>query len=178
MTLVAQRLATIKASPTLAITAKAAKLKSEGKDIIGLGAGEPDFDTPQHIKDAAVAALNKGLTKYTPAGGRVQLAVRPAPNSVVITVTDSLRADYPIGLSFTGAAAAGACCATGPLFVPHRVKLGAVSGISSGCCWTTSARRPASTRCTTNRHGSGPCSSERQTSPGRRSTPVWGLPRS
>ncbi len=69
MSLVAQRLAAIKASPTLAITAKAAKLKSEGKDIIGLGAGEPDFDTPQFIKDAAVTALNKGLTKYTPAGG-------------------------------------------------------------------------------------------------------------
>ena len=63
MSLVAQRLAAIKASPTLAITAKAAKLKSEGKDIIGLGAGEPDFDTPQFIKDAAVSALNKGLTK-------------------------------------------------------------------------------------------------------------------
>jgi aspartate aminotransferase len=69
MSLVAQRLAAIKASPTLAITAKAAKLKSEGKDIIGLGAGEPDFDTPQFIKDAATAALAKGLTKYTPAGG-------------------------------------------------------------------------------------------------------------
>ena len=73
MSLVAQRLAAIKASPTLAITAKAAKLKSEGKDIIGLGAGEPDFDTPQFIKDAAVAALNKGLTKYTPAGGTASL---------------------------------------------------------------------------------------------------------
>lgn len=73
MSLVAQRLAAIKASPTLAITAKAAKLKAEGKDIIGLGAGEPDFDTPQFIKDAAVAALNKGLTKYTPAGGTASL---------------------------------------------------------------------------------------------------------
>ena len=73
MSLVADRLAAIKASPTLAITAKAAKLKSEGKDIIGLGAGEPDFDTPQYIKDAAVAAMNKGLTKYTPAGGTASL---------------------------------------------------------------------------------------------------------
>lgn len=59
----------IKPSPTLAVTARAAKLKSEGKDIIGLGAGEPDFDTPQHIKDAAITAINKGFTKYTPVGG-------------------------------------------------------------------------------------------------------------
>jgi len=73
MSLVADRLSAIKASPTLAITAKAAKLKSEGKDIIGLGAGEPDFDTPQYIKDAAIAAMNKGLTKYTPAGGTASL---------------------------------------------------------------------------------------------------------
>ncbi|MDE2310637.1 MAG: pyridoxal phosphate-dependent aminotransferase [Betaproteobacteria bacterium] len=63
------RVQAIKPSPTLAVTARAAKLKAEGKDIIGLGAGEPDFDTPQHIKDAAIGAINKGLTKYTPVGG-------------------------------------------------------------------------------------------------------------
>ena len=63
------RVQAIKPSPTLAVTARAAKLKAEGKDIIGLGAGEPDFDTPQHIKDAAIAAINKGLTKYTAVGG-------------------------------------------------------------------------------------------------------------
>ncbi len=63
------RVQTIKPSPTLAVTARAAKLKAEGKDIIGLGAGEPDFDTPQHIKDAAIAAINKGQTKYTAVGG-------------------------------------------------------------------------------------------------------------
>lgn len=63
------RVQTIKPSPTLAVTARAAKLKAEGKDIIGLGAGEPDFDTPQHIKDAAIAAINQGLTKYTAVGG-------------------------------------------------------------------------------------------------------------
>ena len=73
MSLVAARLAAIKPSPTLAISARAARLKSEGKDIIGLGAGEPDFDTPQFIKDAAIAAIGKGLTKYTPAGGTVTL---------------------------------------------------------------------------------------------------------
>ena len=56
-------------SPTLAITAKANALKAQGKDIIGFGAGEPDFDTPQNVKDAAVAALAAGDTKYTPSSG-------------------------------------------------------------------------------------------------------------
>ena len=68
-----KRVQLIKPSPTLAVTARAAKLKSEGKDIIGLGAGEPDFDTPQHIKDAAINAINKGFTKYTPVGGTPSL---------------------------------------------------------------------------------------------------------
>ena len=64
-----KRVQAIKPSPTLAVTARAARLKAEGKDIIGLGAGEPDFDTPQHIKDAAIEAINKGFTKYTAVGG-------------------------------------------------------------------------------------------------------------
>ncbi len=63
------RVQSIKESPTLAITAKAAKYKLEGRPIIGLAAGEPDFDTPQHIKDAAIAAINAGYTKYTPVSG-------------------------------------------------------------------------------------------------------------
>ena len=68
-----KRVLAIKPSPTLAVTARAAKLKAEGKDIIGLGTGEPDFDTPQHIKDAAIAAINKGFTKYTAVGGTPSL---------------------------------------------------------------------------------------------------------
>ncbi len=68
-----KRAQAIKPSPTLAVTARAARLKAEGKDIIGLGAGEPDFDTPQHIKDAAIAAINKGFTKYTAVGGTPSL---------------------------------------------------------------------------------------------------------
>ncbi len=56
-------------SPTLAITAKANQMKADGIDVIAFGAGEPDFDTPQHIKDAAVDALAKGFTKYTPSAG-------------------------------------------------------------------------------------------------------------
>ncbi len=63
------RVQAIKESPTLAITAKAAKYKAEGRPIIGLAAGEPDFDTPQHIKDAAKAAIDAGYTKYTPVSG-------------------------------------------------------------------------------------------------------------
>ena len=63
------RVQAIKESPTLAVTARAARLKAEGRDIIGLGAGEPDFDTPQHIKDAAKKAIDDGFTKYTPVGG-------------------------------------------------------------------------------------------------------------
>lgn len=64
-----QRAQAIKPSPTLAVTARAAAMKAAGHDIIGLGAGEPDFDTPQHIKDAAIDALKKGYTKYTPVDG-------------------------------------------------------------------------------------------------------------
>lgn len=68
-----KRVQAIKPSPTLAVAARAAKLKAEGRDIIGLGTGEPDFDTPQHIKDAAIAAINKGFTKYTAVGGTPSL---------------------------------------------------------------------------------------------------------
>ncbi len=68
-----RRVQNIKPSPTLAVAAKAAKLKAEGKDIIGLGVGEPDFDTPQHIKDAGIAAIHAGFTKYTAVGGTPSL---------------------------------------------------------------------------------------------------------
>ena len=68
-----RRVQAIKPSPTLAVTARAATLKAEGRDIIGLGAGEPDFDTPQHIKDAAIDAINRGFTKYTAVDGTPSL---------------------------------------------------------------------------------------------------------
>ncbi len=67
------RAQSIKPSPTLAVTARAAELRAAGKDIIGLGAGEPDFDTPEHIKAAAIEALKKGQTKYTAVDGTVEL---------------------------------------------------------------------------------------------------------
>jgi aspartate aminotransferase len=67
--ILASRLSQIKPSPTMAITALAAELKAAGRDVIGLAAGEPDFDTPDHIKAAAIAAINRGETKYTAADG-------------------------------------------------------------------------------------------------------------
>ena len=67
------RISAIKPSPTLAITAKANALKAEGRDIIGFGAGEPDFDTPINIKMAAIKAIEEGFTKYTPVDGIVEL---------------------------------------------------------------------------------------------------------
>ncbi len=73
MTTLASRLSRIKPSPTIAVTTKAAELKAAGKDVIGLGAGEPDFDTPEHIKKAAIDAITKGDTKYTPVGGTAAL---------------------------------------------------------------------------------------------------------
>ena len=85
-----KRVQAIKPSPTLAVTARAASLKAEGKDIIGLGAGEPDFDTPQHIKDAGIAAINNGQTKYTAVGGT------PALKQAVI---DKFKRDN--GLEYT-----------------------------------------------------------------------------
>ena len=68
-----KRVQKVKPSPTLAVTARAAKLKAEGKDIIGLGAGEPDFDTPLHIADAGVEAIRKGMTRYTAVDGTAEL---------------------------------------------------------------------------------------------------------
>jgi len=63
------RVQSIKPSPTLAVTARAAAMRAAGKDIVGLGAGEPDFDTPEHIKQAAIKAINDGFTKYTAVDG-------------------------------------------------------------------------------------------------------------
>ena len=67
------RVQAVKPSPTLAITARAAALRAEGKDVIGLGAGEPDFDTPEHIKEAARKAIADGKTKYTAVDGTPSL---------------------------------------------------------------------------------------------------------
>jgi aspartate aminotransferase len=70
---VSRRAQRVKPSPTLAVTALAARLKAEGKDVIGLGAGEPDFDTPAHIAAAGVQAINSGFTRYTNVDGIPEL---------------------------------------------------------------------------------------------------------
>lgn len=73
MAFIADALSRIKPSATIAVSQKARELKAAGRDVIGLGAGEPDFDTPQNIKDAAIAAIQRGETKYTPVAGIPQL---------------------------------------------------------------------------------------------------------
>lgn len=70
---VSKKIAQISPSPTLAITAKAKKMQAEGINVIGFGAGEPDFDTPSHIKESAKQALDRGFTKYTPTSGIKEL---------------------------------------------------------------------------------------------------------
>jgi len=66
---VSRRVQRVKPSPTLAVTARAARLKAQGKDVIGLGAGEPDFDTPEHIAQAGIDAIRAGFTRYTNVDG-------------------------------------------------------------------------------------------------------------
>src|SRR4030081_3313484 len=73
MAFLSEALARIKPSATVAVTEKARVLKAAGRDIIGLGAGEPDFDTPENIKEAAIAAIRKGDTKYTVVDGTMAL---------------------------------------------------------------------------------------------------------
>ena len=73
MSILASALGRIKPSATIAVTDLARRLKAAGRDVIGLGAGEPDFDTPDHIKEAAIAAIRKGQTKYTAIDGTPEL---------------------------------------------------------------------------------------------------------
>jgi aspartate aminotransferase len=73
MTILSKRAQGLKPSPTLAITAKAKAMQAEGIKVVSFGAGEPDFDTPENIKRAAIKAIEEGFTKYTPAGGIVEL---------------------------------------------------------------------------------------------------------
>jgi aspartate aminotransferase len=73
MGIIADRLSRIKPSPTVAVSNKAAEMKAAGEDVIGLGAGEPDFDTPEHIKQAAIDAMAAGKTKYAPVAGIAEL---------------------------------------------------------------------------------------------------------
>ena len=80
MSIVSNSLKRIKPSPTIAVTSKAREMRAVGKDVIGLGAGEPDFDTPDNIKEAAIQAIKRGDTKYTAVDGTPTLK-RPSKKS-------------------------------------------------------------------------------------------------
>lgn len=97
---ITRRISSISPSLTLAITAKAKAMKAEGKSIIGFGAGEPDFNTPQHIIDAAKAALDKGFTKYTPSSGLLgtaQKRSRKNSKKTITSITSLPRSSCPRG---------------------------------------------------------------------------------
>ena len=81
----------ISPSPTLAIDSKFKEMKKEGIDVVGFGAGEPDFDTPKHIKEAAINAINDGFTKYTPASGTIELK-----KAIIKKLKDENSLDYEI----------------------------------------------------------------------------------
>jgi len=103
--MLSKRVQSIKPSPTLAIDAKAKAMKAEGLDVINFGVGEPDFDTPQNIKDAAIKALGDGFTKYTAAGG-----IDPLKDAII----DKLKADN--SLEYERAAICVSCGAKHSLY--------------------------------------------------------------
>ena len=83
MSIISDSLKRIKPSPTIAVTQKARELRAAGKDVIGLGAGEPDFDTPENIKRAAIKAIKNGDTKYTVVDGTPALKKAiPTPSPI------------------------------------------------------------------------------------------------
>ena len=86
----ADRVHRIQPSPTLVIDAKAKALKAEGIDVIGFGAGEPDFDTPINIREAAKRAIDEGLTRYTPVGGTDELK-----NAIIAKLQRDNGLEYP-----------------------------------------------------------------------------------
>ena len=89
MSIISDSLKRIKPSPTIAVTQKARELRAAGKDVIGLGAGEPDFDTPDNIKDAAIKAIKNGDTKYTAVDGT------PALKKAIVATIAFLSAGVP-----------------------------------------------------------------------------------
>ena len=91
MSIISNNLKRIKPSPTIAVTQKAKELKASGKDIIGLGAGEPDFDTPENIKQAAIKAIKEGDTKYTAVDGTPALK-----NAIIKKFKRETNLDYQI----------------------------------------------------------------------------------
>ncbi|MEW9500181.1 pyridoxal phosphate-dependent aminotransferase [Jeotgalibacillus marinus] len=98
--LLANRVKALTPSTTLAITAKAKDLKAQGKDVIGLGAGEPDFNTPNHIIEAAYESMKAGETKYTPAAGTAELK-----NAIILKFKDDQKINYQANEIFVGSGA-------------------------------------------------------------------------
>lgn len=86
---ISQRLSQISESQTVALSGLMARLKREGKDVVALGAGEPDFDTPQHIKEAAITSIREGFTKYTPAEG-----IRELLDAICAWLKNEYQAEY------------------------------------------------------------------------------------
>ena len=98
MSIISNNLKRIKPSPTIAVTQKARELKASGKDIVGLGAGEPDFDTPNNIKQAAIKAINDGDTKYTAVDGTLVLK-----NAIIKKFQRENNLDYQVDQITVGA---------------------------------------------------------------------------
>ena len=93
-----ESLGRIQPSPTIAVTQKARELKAAGRDVIGLGAGEPDFDTPDNIKEAAIAAIKRGETKYTAVEGIPELR-----DAIAAKFKRENGLDYSAGADLRGA---------------------------------------------------------------------------
>ena len=127
--MLAERMSRISASPTLKVLVEAEKMRRRGIDVVEFGAGEPDFDTPVHIKQAAAAALDQGFTKYTPAAGIAELkqavcdqyqgfyGVQYAPSEVIITAGGK-QALYNIAMVLFGALTARSRAAAIPRVLP------------------------------------------------------------
>lgn len=106
MAFLADALERVKPSATIAVTTKAAELRAAGRDVIGLGAGEPDFDTPENVKEAAIKAIRAGKTKYTAVDGFPSSRKRSRKSSSARTVSITPPARFPL------AAAASRCSTT------------------------------------------------------------------
>ena len=117
-----KRISSISPSLTLAITAKSKAMKAEGKSVIGFGAGEPDFNTPQHIIDAAKEALDKGYTKYTPSSGLPALRKK---------IAEKLKEEQ--GLDYLFTESAGLCnrCSPHIRSIPAICVVDQLSGINT-----------------------------------------------
>ena len=138
MSVLASRLSRIKPSPTIAVTSKARELKAAGRDVIGLGAGEPDFDTPDHIKEAAIEAIRAGDTKYTAVDGTPALK-----KAIAAKFKRDNGLDYTPEQITVGTGGAGALqCADGHARCGRRVIIPAPywGAIRTWCCWQRANR--------------------------------------